>query len=294
MDDSRYYLETSSVRRLWRTLPRIKRDLHCRVFSSYLVMFELLSGLTKEDYALRREILKSCVDSKLPIDWRAPTDITAAAFTATEYHDNRSDELKKLLSVVMRCQDLAAAEVECSARNLQASLAGLREEDRVLRDHEVRSRTEMGQLFRRDYTPEERKLEYDKLLGQTTSEEGAAIKRKMQTTAEFWEVYITARDLAPLLLGDSLQAKILAMLQSYDGSISYHLRAAALAQSITLLRGETPARNDFFDIAHFLYLNDATIMVSDDKLIHRLCAELWPSRILASEDFLHLKKAVAL
>ena len=75
------------------------------------------------------------------------------------------------------------------------------------------------------------------------------------------------------------------LLLSYTGRADKFLLADALRQRDSLIKGTTPARNDFIDVSHLLYLElSEQIIVSDDGPLADTCRELFPNNYLPSQD----------
>jgi predicted nucleic acid-binding protein len=279
----RYYLETNALRKLSRRLPMLRQRLGRGLFTSFLSVFELVSGATESDYGFRRTVLKAVIDSKTAIDWRATTKIIADAFDVIDLGDTLSEDVKRLAHVAIRCGSLKDAEAECVNRKLRRSFATMRGYDQGLTAAEIKERREMGQRFRHDIAQNQRVAEYRKLKPDTEDTDAIAEKQTAISRLERTVLELTAKGIASLMPGAAGQ-NVQLLLARYNGSLCYHLRAGAYAQAECLLKGGNPGDNDFFDVSHFLYMDHLTIIVSEDKLIKRLCLELWPNQWIDPEE----------
>ena len=63
----KYYLDTSTVRQYSNKLEKFKNK---NIFTSILVIFELLSGVNNEkEFFLRKSVIKNLCKSNIQIDW---------------------------------------------------------------------------------------------------------------------------------------------------------------------------------------------------------------------------------
>jgi hypothetical protein len=238
--------------------------------------------MTSSDYTFRRSVIKACMDSRIAIDWRAPTVLIAGAFQTAHYQDDTATQLRRIITVVLSCDNLEQAHNKCSRLHLHKTLSDLIRDDELITKQVLTEQVQMGRLFREKATSDERRVDYQRFQPQGKTEQEVTDRIG---SAEAALLRITANDLADMLPGEYKERKIEKLLSGYDGTISYHVRASAYAQSMKLLRGEMPGNNDFFDLSHFLYIDKDTIMVSDDALIVRTCRALWPRQLLSSEEF---------
>jgi hypothetical protein len=76
----RYYLEANAARALSRRVRDLSLPARRTVFTSFLAVFEIVSGLTEDNYAERAAIVANLSKSKLRIDWRSIDQLIANAF----------------------------------------------------------------------------------------------------------------------------------------------------------------------------------------------------------------------
>ena len=117
-------------------------------------------------------------------------------------------------------------------------------------------------------------------------ESNPSLQQKLRRANRDTRLGRLAAYVAASLPGTPSYESLLKVLGSYNGRIDKFLEADAFRQERSLLRGETPAKNDFIDASHLLYLEkDSQIMVTADRFLYSICAELFPTNCCSVEDF---------
>jgi hypothetical protein len=273
-----YYLETSSLRRLTGEL---KNYQPCQNwFTSGLSISELLSGMSNENFIRRRNILRTILDSKLGIMWESPIEMIWSAFSALEYPAVWSRDLKSLAEIIKESPSLDDVAVKCQTANLTISLENLREVD-VLSTKIIRLIFSKGLDF------------MDKMVGlraarsvykKVISQFPCNLSEKLRQRSLFGCLIQIAEGIVSGFPNSSID--ISQLLMSYTGSLQYYIEAVYYYTEHMIIESRTPDKNDCLDLSHFLYLqgNATTKMVSDDKLITNICADLWPRKYRTSSN----------
>lgn len=283
------YLETNTVRSLARWIRRADTYSMGDSFTSFLVIFELLSGTTEEDFTLRRAVLSDILGSFLRVDWRSPITIMSESFDAVGLEDPLGKSLQLIADVYVQSatwKDTCAACTETGQRDVIDTLLNA---DTLLTLHSKADQEAKGRQFRQDINKKVRKHVREIIL-ESDEEKYTEIKNHFRNKNYQWLLLDTAFTVASFLPGENLVDKSDRLLRTYNGSIDYFLKASAVTQAKNLLAGTQPGDNDYYDVSHFLYVNNDVTIVSDDKLVRNVCGELWPSQIMSARDFASLKE----
>ena len=74
---------------------------------------------------------------------------------------------------------------------------------------------------------------------------------------------------------------------SYDHSIDIFLIMSSIYSDQHISHGSLPARNDYYDLSHMIYLSNLSMkIVTDDKLFHKLFINSFSKNILGVKSFI--------
>lgn len=105
----RYYLETSAIRKLSPKLSTFASNSN--VFTSSLVLFELISGMTERDYALRKMTIKRTLESGINIDFDS-FDIKKYKCVGIEEDDIDGKLAKEMANIIINSTSFSELENE--------------------------------------------------------------------------------------------------------------------------------------------------------------------------------------
>lgn len=283
------YLETNTVRSLARWIRAAETGDMGDSFTSFLVIFELLSGTTDEDFTLRRAVLRDILGSSVRVDWRSPITLMSTSFDACGLANPQEESLQLAADVYIQSATWEDASAALTEAGHQKTIDTFMNADAVLSLSSKADQEAKGRQFRQDVNKEARKQVREVIMG-SEKEQYTKIRDHFRNKNYQWLLVDAAFNIAAFLPGQDIAAKAVRLLRSYNGSIDYFLKASAVTQAWNLLAGTQPGDNDFYDVCHFLYVNGDVKIVSDDKLVKRVCSELWPSQIMSSRDFASLKE----
>ena len=273
----RFYLETNAIYSVSKFLPADKKISHALCYSSFLTVFELLSGIKPVQYNKRRAALLKLLESGIKIDWTTPREILTKAFSVAGITDSLGNVVQKIADVVCKCSDYTEAESTCNKMSLPWGLEDIVGADKFMSLHDQKDRQKMTEKFKQDCSKktiaELRDMVFQKKDGKLLIDSHFQ-KKNEEDILRMQTEFITRN-----LPGPNTDIKYASVMQSYDGSLKWYLGAAAYIQAKDLICGGTPAADDFFDMSHFLYVrDDHDVMVSDDKLMEEICNALWPAQ----------------
>ena len=280
----RYYLETNAIYNVSKFLIKDKKISQVLCYSSFLTVFELLSGITPEQYNKRRSALLHLLESGIKIDWATPREILTKAFSVAGIKDSLGNTVQRMADVVCKCSDYLEAESMCKKTSLPWVLDDIVGADKFMSSYDKNDRLKMAKKFRQEYDKkiisELRALVFQK------KDNKSSIDLNFQEKNEAGILRKHAEFIAQQLPGPNTEEKHTTVMKSYNGSLKWYLGTAAYIQAKDLLCGGTPAADDFFDISHFLYIHDEyDVMVSDDKLMNEVCEIMWPTQHVTFKQF---------
>lgn len=289
-----FYLETSSLRRLSSYLKLEKIKLFC--FTSSLALIELLSGITENNFITRRNIISNILASRIKIDWAFPEEIISSGFPVLKGEETRLLSLKYLLEIILISTEYQEFIELCTKNNIRYDYNYFKKFDIFGSKRFIESTIE-GNIKIKECLEESNPIDL-----KISEDDSDNIKE------DFWKVfkakYNNINISATLLsLSRGYAQKIVDrceglnisdvehdLYNSYNGKIDYYIEAFSFYSLEKISKYEQPARNDFQDLAHFLYLRNIinVAMVSDDKLIENICNTLWQNKHITSNNFINI------
>ena len=121
----RYYLEANAVRALSRRVRELSVPAKRTVFTSFLAVFEIVSGLTEDNYAERAAIVASVSKAKLRIDWRSISQLIANAFKQIRPTDSITSTTRQVWFAVASSTTFGETMRACEQHRPAIDLAGL-------------------------------------------------------------------------------------------------------------------------------------------------------------------------
>ena len=272
----RYYLETNSLRKLNNKLFEIQE----KCYTSALSIFELISGISQQQFEIRKKVISNSILSELHINWDFPEKIKIDSFPNLEIEEQRVDDLKQLCDFLINSNDLQ--EFIKFSNDLTHNLDFFNSLDSKYSKDFI-SATESGNnVLKSIYTS--KKIENGKFFEKFAKE---FVKSLPKTTELNKSLTLTGlvNGIADSLETTSGKNTINRdkLFYAYNGNINIFIEAFSLFSGIKSAELNTPAKNDFIDLHHLLYLgnNSNNIIVTDDKLLLKITEQ-----VLNTEDFL--------
>jgi len=271
----KYYLETNAVYQL-RHIPITTL---ANSFTSVFTLLELISGINEVNYDKRRVILGMIKSSKLIIDWALPEEIIFNSFDVFddfEFQEFREAPLQNLIDQILICGSLEeyqksaaynsefgqeyfkSIDLHFSKNFIDASLIGNQEMKRLMA---VPSEDKRITLNGKTYP-----LDTMNNLA-TFFVENESVNR-----------LFTINALAKMILSKALPDKpsIDHTVESYNGHVDVFVDVLSRYCAEIMTTGKNPAKNDFSDVAHLLYLKNEPnrMIVTNDKIFKRYLPQL--------------------
>ena len=270
------YLETNAIRKLSSHLNQIKRS-YPGCFTSSLTVVELLTGIDKKDYFVRKQAMKNTFMSGIDIIWDLPEKKVADSFTCMNIDEYRASDLKMLAVIFSECESKEEMNNLIKKTNLKFDFEYFINSQQSWRNTFIK-----GHLMRKDSV--KKLFESDNREGFIFHPPDSILNRKEYYTLwndkhfrfNFW---FTVLSLAETFCDENLptdefekQADVI--YNSYNGSINNYVAAYSYYDIEKISTLDIAERNDVFDLQHFLYTDKDTTIVSNDMLILKICDKL--------------------
>jgi hypothetical protein len=245
------------------------------------VLCELLTDLNGKNFLIKKNALNRIFENNIIIDWEQPHKKHFESFYFFNVKYNlRKDNILLIYDTMKNSNDL---------NDFENKIIGLREEYEIIQKYDKAFdsyfRKEMdikNTDFRKVFSYSEgidicnRLIEYLK-----STEEGFQNFRIAMCTKMAEDLYDS-----PLNMYKKRTVKEIA--NSYNSNIDVFLIISGIYALTKVSRNEQISRNDFNDLYHLMYINDA-IIVSDDNIFSKYMKDIYPDKIISCND---LKKCI--
>jgi len=261
---NKYYLETSSIRKVGGKLQQVGAIGDCR--TSAFVLFELLTGLMESDkqFNYRKAAIAAVLDSGIEIAWSLPTSRLKRAFQKLQYQWDDESILRPIIACVRQSRSRQHFAELINERQLMHSLEELEREDADM------AKGLQVVLQRPSLRHEVAAFVEEHMPGATEEERSEICGRIVSLMLPYWVAsphavvkamaYKCAKDCISEPSDDELDA----VAASYDRSLPLFMRTFSHAISTCWDRKLMPGKNDLADLLHLVYLRDGDVLVSEE------------------------------
>lgn len=259
------YLETNALRKL--TSYKCKEPVWTSIFS----IFEFLSGITEEEYDVRKACLRRIKEEKIEIKGPMPATILLNLFEKpydAKHHESVREMIMDMYRVVLEEQNyfkFIDREIlfidKVSKIRIEDALAGLKKWDDSI--------SGMTKNLDRFFDGENK--EYICQIYDTKGIKGLA--------DYFWTKYYDnqlneerlshAEPFAGTDVVAAVRQKMKTLFSKYNIKLFLRAQAAIFAEAY-FINGNSQDKNNPSDLAHLLYLDEKDIFVSNDNLFQRV------------------------
>tara|TARA_R110002124_G_scaffold287071_1_gene470144 strand:+ start:61 stop:900 length:840 start_codon:yes stop_codon:yes gene_type:complete len=272
----RYYLETNSLRKLNNQLLEIQD----KCYTSSLSIFELISGISQEQFEIRKRVISNVLFSELYINWDFPEKIKIDSFPNLEIDERRVDDLKRLCEILIDSNNLEEF-IELS-NGLKYNYDFFNSLDSSYSKNFINATEAGNERLKSIYSNEKNKngkffeklaKEYVKSLPKTTK-----LNKSLTLTGLVNGIADSLENISGKNTIDRDK-----LFYAYNGNINIFIEAFSLFAGLKSADLNLPAKNDFIDLHHLLYLgnNSNNIIISDDKLLLMITEQ-----VLNTKEFL--------
>jgi hypothetical protein len=257
----RYYLDTVAVRSLRKELPKLKTNS----YTSALVILELISGISEKEFDIRKQVIKKLFECRFPIVWKLPETMKADAFSIIEVsEEHRILGLINICNELLRCDDLQTliSKTENEIYNIEFFKDFDTTHSTGFIEATIKGNIELKKIYNEELlnngsAAEKYAKELVKSLISEVEINGAftikGIANYMSTQASSNGEYVSEEE----------------VYNSYNHSINIFVEAFSLFCARKSGELGAPAKNDYLDLNHLLYLRSEpnNYIVTDDKMI---------------------------
>lgn len=247
-----YYLDTNALRRIKEFTPDM-----C---TSILAIFELMSGITKEEYNIRQACLKRIADQDLKI--REPM-VDVIFLQLNHYpvqHSNTTSCIRCIFEFLLSCSSYDEfTKFTIPQFNLNA-LSWLRNYDNRISNITKKSQEIMNgeeEWYIRNLFNNQGLKGLADHFWQRLCEQ-----RYNDNALEHVEAFVGQEQV------DAAKRAIDSMIENYSYKLFYTAQASIFAEAY--INGNEQNRNNPFDLLHLLYFSEDDIMVSDDNIYQKI------------------------
>ncbi|MCY6356214.1 hypothetical protein [Clostridium sp. ZS2-4] len=270
----KYYLETNAIRHLSKYLGKLSNEC---IFTSYLTIFELLSGIVdNKSFIVRKNILKSVIDSKIEIDWSTLKERLHHAHKI-DYFDKEKIIAQIMVDIVLESESYEQLDELSEKKGFQYRIESFQLLDQEISEAGINESKENIKSFKESNDKIQKKRIKEELIYDEKIYSYAQLNREIIQMNIIKDMTETSR-----ILKRDLYLKIL---ENYDESLDSYFYVSAYKHSISGILGQIYAKNDTVDIAHLVYVDENTTIVSDDKIFGNLSKDTKKFSALSIEEF---------
>ena len=263
----KYYLETNAL----YSIEKIRKVGVNNCYTSIYSLFELVSGINENNFQKRKHILDKIRNSKIDIDYDMPEKIIFDSFDVSqnfEFHENRVESLNRQITEILKIgtyQEFVNSDIQNSInydikyfnslddlwnRGFTNAIVNGNQRIKRILEKENKGFVMDNKIFElKDTKDLTHLLAYEPALSKSISIiafTGYLKKRGIGKTEE--EIY-----------------------NSYNGLIDYYIQGLSDYNDDKMIRFEIPAKNDFSDLTHLLYLrnNKNSAIVTNDRIFNK-------------------------
>ncbi len=269
-----YYLETNSLRTL---LPRLSQPkFKDNSFTSITSLIELVSGInSQKEFDLRKKIISKVKDSGIAIDFELPEDRFLKSFGIRVIADHQQFTINTI-NTLLTIDDFNAIVQTMEKAGLLEYWNHFKKLDRL-------GETTLKNNFKGK--AKEFRIEYGD--GRTKHFERWKNDYKVKDIEKFLKpvIKLFAKNVSKEVELNPHGLSAENLISNYDGTCNKYMIASNYYADLKVIFGNEPGTNDYFDLNHISYIEDEqNIMITDDKMLHKICSELFPSQILRTRD----------
>lgn len=271
----RYYLDTNVI----YNIKKIPDEKLINSLTSILTLIELVSGIQDlKSYQRRKAIVSQIFTRNMIIDWGMPEEIIFDSFNIFEDYEFKDERRQWLMDLLIALKDSESYELYC------ASAAYIDEHGHVYFkaiDDEMNMmfvlRSMMGNAFIKDSL--NANAESDCIIVDGVTYKVDTLKNLKAFFDRFPDINraVTINALATMI-AKRVPGEIFSVediFATYNGLVNPYVSAMSQYSIIKVSNYDLPAKNDFSDLTHLLYLKDVggRKLVSDDRIFKTLLGD---------------------
>lgn len=258
----KYYLDTVILRKLSKNLHQFKDNS----FTSALSVFELISGISEKEFSIRKQVVKNLFDSGITIVWDLPEAMKAFAFPIIEVIESRVLGLQSICKHLLKSENLKALVSEIDEIY---DINFFKKLDEMYSIGFIDATIEGNEKLKKIYNKE--KENNGKLFEDIAKNYVKSLESNVSVN-NFITIHALARTFSDATSVGEDKVSILELLYSYNNELNIFVNAFSRFSAQKSFTLGHPAKNDYIDLNHLLYLrNDKQcFVVTDDKMILKI------------------------
>lgn len=271
----KYYLETNAL----YSIAKVNSKVISNAYTSAFALFEIISGITMENFVKRKSVIEKTLKSKIEIDWQFPQEIIFNSFDYFddfEFIDKRIDHLEDILSILLESVSFKDFQELTSGNN--SRFGYFKKMDQDFGNHFIGAAI-MANLLLTEIMKNQSKEEVT-ILNKTydvSTIQGLRHFFICETEYNHDTVILALARMVHSFFTrcteeDEDPSELELIVNSYNGHSSIYVDYFSKYCGIKFVERETPAKNDFCDLSHLFYLKNlhGVSMVSNDKLFRQI------------------------
>jgi hypothetical protein len=273
----KYYLETNSLRQLSSKLenPFIIEN----AFTSILALIEIASGIRdNKTFQIRRSIIEKFLNSKLLICLNMPETLYLKAF-GFEYDD------KEIVNGIGRVFKIIVKSNSYNDFQKMIMNSNYSEYYHLIKEYDQNASIIFKNLIIEQIDSARKSTGFRKLIELYKNRWSSTDAAKAQELYDNLIDYFSKNLFSNSMVEDGRTKEEIK--KSYDHSIDTFIVISTVYTDQHISSGSTPGLNDFFDLGHLAYLDNVTkIIITDDKLLHRLLIGSFSKMVRTTKSFI--------
>ncbi|MBY0383671.1 hypothetical protein K2X05_00805 [bacterium] len=283
--ENMYYLDTSALRVLSKDLPELKAH---PVYISVLGLIEIISRVrhSEQDFTRCKSTLSSILKSGIKVDHRMPDQVLLSGFDLInkkyDFKEFRVDCLNKIIALTQECTSLEdfIKKEKILSEAIKHPLEYFEIYDKSFGENFSQSFDSETKIIREAFDRVKSGLEIDtivpkEVLNGSFPDFCVWFLDTQELINESATVFALAQRAVSDLTGFGHSAESQdEIYESYNGKTSAFVAAYSRLTMYVHKNGGRPGRNDPLDMAHFLYIGEGSILISNDKKMLQISNEI--------------------
>lgn len=270
-----FYIETNSAIKLSNRRNNFFIKDNC--FTSILTLCELLTGLDEEVFCLKKKALNFIFDSGVFIDWEMPHKKQHESFGFFNEKYGLTKDSILLFSDIMK-KSASFSAFQNAILNYDKEYIILENYDNAFDSYIRKGIDENINAFSSVFSRQQGINECDNIIAMLKAggESFITVRNAMHI--------VMAEHLFSSELNRDIKRPLEEIVNFYKGNIDIFVIILGVYSLYKVSRKEAPARNDYIDIFHLVYLVDSTI-ISDDTIYKKYMTDIFPNNIISTFEF---------
>lgn len=269
-DIMKIYLETSTI---IKNLNYLNKFQNKDVFTSSLVVFELISGIKKRNFYIRQNIIKKLFNSSIYIDWETYKQKYYNSFQQS-FDDIEGYIIKTMAKRILECKTFDEYK-----------------EIKIFVDVDTYYTHESFEEFDNDISCIGKF--YSRIAKEAieSGEENKGALLNMFKGNLFQSYVHTLKNFSLIYLAEDISGykrpsnEFFNMINKYNSNLDVHLNYIILLFLLKEIDGSECGKNDTMDMLHLAYVINDDIVVSEDKIFKKLNNYMQLIKIYNSNEF---------